>query len=149
MAVSINEIVAFAGMDSSFTPYPQMDGRYGPYNSISEALTSITQSKRCIGLTIGIKTGNSITEYWFKNGISDSDLIEKTDDAYQNYKTNGGTKTKNDFYTTLKKVIDTSTYVILHSNVDNVKVEVTLSEGEIIEIGNSSTTTTTTEIPNI
>lgn len=139
MAVTISDIVNFTGNDSGFNPYPQMDERYGPYDSVSAALTALTTSKRCVGLTIGIKSDNSITEYWFKDGISDSNLVEKADSTYQNYKSNSGDKTKDDFYSTLTKIVDTSTYVILHANANNVKVEVTLSDGEVVEIGSSST----------
>lgn len=147
MAVSISEIVNFTGGDSEFNLYPQMDGRYGPYDSVSAALSALTTSKRCIGLTIGVKNDNSITEYWFKDGILDSNLVEKADNTYQNYKSNSGDKTRDDFYSTLTKIVDTSTYVILHANADNVKVEVTLSDGEVIEIGSSSTTSTTSTQP--
>lgn len=143
MAVTISDIVNFTGSDSEFNLYPQMDERYGPYDSVSAALTALTTSRRCVGLTIGVKSDNSITEYWFKDGVSDSNLVEKADSTYQNYKSNSGDKTKDDFYSTLTKIVDTSTYVILHANADNVKVEVTLSDGEVIEIGSSSTTSTT------
>ena len=98
MAVTISDIVNFTGSDSRFNPYPQMDKRYGPYNSVSAALTALTTSKRCVGLTIGVKSGDSITEYWFKDGVSDSNLVEKADSTYQNYKSNSGDKTKDDFY---------------------------------------------------
>lgn len=138
MAVTISDIVNFTGNDSGFNPYPQMDERYGPYDSVSAALTALTTSKRCVGLTIGVKSDNSITEYWFKDGILDSNLVEKADSTYQNYKSNSGDKTKDDFYSTLTKIVDTSTYVILHANANNVKVEVTLSDGEVVEIGSSS-----------
>ena len=140
MALRIGEIINFTGTDDDFNPYPQMDNRYGPYNSVSAALSALTSSKRCIGLTIGVKSNNSITEYWFKDGISDSNLVEKSDDTYQRYKSNNGSKTKDNFYAALTKIVDTSTYVVLHSNADNVKVEVTISDGESAEIGSSSTT---------
>ena len=143
MAVTISDIVNFTGNDSEFNPYPQMDERYGPYDSVSAALTALTPSKRCVGLTIGVKSGNSITEYWFKDGVSDSNLVEKADSTYQNYKSNSGDKTKDDFYSTLTKIVDTSTYVILHSNVGSVKVEVNLSDGEVVEIGSSSSSSST------
>lgn len=143
MALTISDIVNFTGNDSEFNPYPQMDERYGPYDSVSAALTALTTPKRCVGLTIGVKSGNSITEYWFKDGVSDSNLVEKADSTYQNYKSNSGDKTKDDFYSTLTKIVDTSTYVILHSNVGSVKVEVNLSDGEVVEIGSSSSSSST------
>ena len=46
--------------------------------------------------------------------------------TYQNYKSHSGDKTKDDFYSTLTKIVDTSTYVILHANADDAKVAVLL-----------------------
>jgi hypothetical protein len=33
---------------------------------------------RKIGQTVGIYNGTGITEYWFRDGIDDGDLIEKS-----------------------------------------------------------------------
>ena len=142
MATKITDIIDFTGTDNEFNPYPQMDSRYGPYESISSALLSLSTVKRCVGLTIGIKDRNSITEYWFKDGILDSDLVEKSEDSYQYYKSKGGQKLRDDYYNTLKEIVDTSAYVILHSNVDNVKLEVTVSKEPFV-LGSSSTSSYT------
>lgn len=138
MAVNINDIVKFTGSDSEFKPYPYMDSRYGPYSSIREAIYALPKPLRCVGLTIGVKSGNSIIEYWFRNGIEDINLVKKADNSYLNYQSSGGKQNEADFYTTLAKIVDTSTYVVLHANVDNVKVEVTLTNGEQVEIGSST-----------
>jgi hypothetical protein len=69
-----------------------LDFWYGPYESKASALSSTqavvaedageTFVRRYIGLTVGIldENGSSITEYWFKNGIDDDDLIQKVPD---------------------------------------------------------------------
>ena len=44
-----------------------------PYTSLSEVLSQITSGLRHIGLTVNINN----VEYWFENGILDSDLVEK------------------------------------------------------------------------
>ncbi|MGY6650238.1 hypothetical protein [Wenyingzhuangia sp. IMCC45574] len=54
-----------------------VDFDYGPYNSISEALTTLTSPFRTLGKTVGIISNGSIEEYWFKEGILDIDLIQK------------------------------------------------------------------------
>lgn len=54
------------------------DARYGPYASISAALTDLTSVYRYKGLTVGIETGGVITEYWFNDGIQDTDFVVKT-----------------------------------------------------------------------
>lgn len=54
-----------------------VDYVYGPYTSIQEALNKIPLKARTIGITIGIIENSKIVEYWFKNGITDSDLILK------------------------------------------------------------------------
>lgn len=55
-----------------------IDPRWGPYNSVLEALVGIDQSQRYHGLTVGIRSGGEIVEYWFKAGVNDVDLILKT-----------------------------------------------------------------------
>lgn len=58
-------------------PNASNDSQYGPYNSIGEALTE-TEGLRELGRTVGIIESGVITEYWFKEGITDEDLIPKT-----------------------------------------------------------------------
>ena len=67
--------------------HSNIDFSYGPYESIEEALAALTVEQedeeiytvRGVGLTIGIKQQDgSIKEYWFKSGITDEDLVEKT-----------------------------------------------------------------------
>jgi len=65
----------------ALVPLSNLDSRYGPYNDIPEALTSVITALRAVGLTIGIIEGGDVVEYWFKSGIDDNDLVLKTADA--------------------------------------------------------------------
>lgn len=59
-------------------PIPNIDYKYGPYDSIQHALDSIPYEQRSIGLTVGIKDGDGyIEEYWFNRGISSDKLVFK------------------------------------------------------------------------
>lgn len=54
------------------------DARYGPYASTALALADLTSVYRYKGLTVGIETGGVITEYWFNDGIADTDFVPKS-----------------------------------------------------------------------
>jgi hypothetical protein len=58
-----------------------VDAKYGPFNSVAEAETEITSVLRYQGLTVGIIVGGSIVDYWWKDGIANGQLIEKTTGA--------------------------------------------------------------------
>lgn len=66
---------------SGGTLFPSLEATYGPYKSIQEAYNAIEVEFGAegipIGLTVGIKEGNSIKEYWFNGGTSQSNLVEK------------------------------------------------------------------------
>jgi hypothetical protein len=53
-----------------------IDERYGPYSSISEALAGTTGTRE-LGLTVGIIEKGEVVEYWFKSGIEDKYLVKK------------------------------------------------------------------------
>jgi hypothetical protein len=57
------------------------DNRYGPYFNTDAALAGVPAAQRYIGLTVGILgTGNVVSEYWFNDGIANTDLIIKSTD---------------------------------------------------------------------
>lgn len=63
--------------DNFNTQFPNpIDNRYGPYNTIAEALAAIPLYRRYIGLTIGIDPDN-VEEYWWKDGLTNADLVAK------------------------------------------------------------------------
>jgi hypothetical protein len=55
-------------------PSADNDELYGTYDSIQEALTA-TASLREVGRKVGIVENGSVVEYWFQDGITDSDLV--------------------------------------------------------------------------
>lgn len=48
-----------------------------PYASTSEVNSTIPSAYRSLGLTVLINAGNVNKEYWYKDGVTDGDLIEK------------------------------------------------------------------------
>ncbi len=46
------------------------------YSTVADALTTIPAPVR-LGKTVAIKTGDTIVEYWFSSGTTDSDLVIK------------------------------------------------------------------------
>jgi hypothetical protein len=54
-----------------------IDAKYGPYASTAAALADITSALRYKGLTIGIESGSAVVEYWFRDGITNADFVEK------------------------------------------------------------------------
>ena len=56
------------------------DARYGPWSSVAEANANVTfapLNQRALGLTVGILSGTSVSEYWYYSGITDADLVLK------------------------------------------------------------------------
>lgn len=75
--IDVTQRINSNAVDINFNPYPNLDYKYGPYTSINEALMILKKQVRSIGLTIGIIEDGVIQEYWFKQGINDSDLVIK------------------------------------------------------------------------
>lgn len=53
-----------------------IDERYGPYNSLNDALLA-TSGTRNLGLTVAIIENGIPVEYWFRDGILDNNLVTK------------------------------------------------------------------------
>lgn len=70
---------------------PNVDAKYGNYNSVAEALAKIVPSLRAIGRTAGVYTDSTKTntiEYHFQGGILDSNFVRKTPEVdLSNYDT--------------------------------------------------------------
>ena len=58
-------------------PAANVDATYGPYDSVSVANSSIIEGLRVQGRTVGILSGGTVVEYWWKDGVTDVDLVEK------------------------------------------------------------------------
>lgn len=62
-------------------PVPNIDINYGPYDSVDAAFETLTSYGAIAkGLTVGVNTESGIQEYWFKNGVTKNDLVEKLAD---------------------------------------------------------------------
>jgi hypothetical protein len=63
-------------------PYAAVDARYGPWNSRIDALTAFNVGLRSQGLTLGIIEGGKVVEYWYRDNVSDENLIIKDFSEY-------------------------------------------------------------------
>ena len=59
-------------------PSANVDYYYGTYNSVADACLGVPSNVRMLGKTVGIMVNGSVVEYWWKSGLSDADLVEKT-----------------------------------------------------------------------
>lgn len=75
--ISIGQPLVNNSVDDNYNPLPDVDAKYGPYNSIAEALKELPPELRSVGLTVGIKQNNIINEYWFNGGIENKNLVVK------------------------------------------------------------------------
>lgn len=124
--INISQPIVNNAVDSKYNLLPNIDAKYGPYNSTTEALMALAPDARAIGLTVGIKTSTGIVEYWFKNGIGDHYLTVK-----------GEAPNLSNYYT--KKQVDdkfTSTNNKVTKNAKDIQeVKETIAD---MEMGNSS-----------
>lgn len=70
----------FGSIDNEGNLLPNNNVLYGPYESIDKAYDTIYNALGNdipIGLTIGIKVDDKITEYWFNEGITKYNLVAK------------------------------------------------------------------------
>jgi len=73
-------ITTIGGSINSTAVLPNLDYKYGPYNSLQEAYDALGPEgadKLVIGLTVGIIQNGEITEYWFRDGTDLEDLVLK------------------------------------------------------------------------
>ena len=124
--INISQPIVNNAADSNYNLLPNIDAKYGPYSSTTEALMALVPDARAVGLTVGIKTSIGITEYWFKNGISDNNLVVK-----------GEAPNLSNYYT--KKQVDdkfTSTNNKVTKNANDIQeIKETIAD---MEIDNSS-----------
>lgn len=124
--INISQAIVNNAADSEYNLLPNIDAKYGPYSSTTEALMALAPDARAIGLTVGIKTSTGIVEYWFKNGIGDHYLTVK-----------GEAPDLSNYYT--KKQVDdkfTSTNNKITKNANDIQeVKETIAD---MEMGNSS-----------
>ena len=73
-----NFTVFEGGVTSTKEGLPNIDFRYGPYQSKSAACLALEEDELiCNGLTIGIEEDNEVVEYWFQGGTDSDHLVPK------------------------------------------------------------------------
>ena len=74
-----DRILEIPGEVRTLNPSSNLDKHYGTFSSIEEAQTEVPKSIRKKGRTVGIlQDDGGVSEWWWKYGIEDEDLIEKT-----------------------------------------------------------------------
>lgn len=77
MAININDnfnVSAPKAIDNRSGKF--ISGIWYPYSSVAEANTTISQRHK--GLTVYIDDGTGLKEYWYKDGILNSNLVKKS-----------------------------------------------------------------------
>lgn len=80
-----------------------VSGVWQPYASVNEANSLINGAYRYKGLTVLVNVGGISTEYWYRDGVADNDLIVKS--------AGGGTDTTGFGLATRKQVHDSTQYL--------------------------------------
>ena len=71
----------------NFYPYfpGNIDSRLGPYSSSAHATGSINSIYRYVGMTVFVSSSTETSEYWWKEGTANNQLIPKTSDGQTYY----------------------------------------------------------------
>ena len=83
MAITLNTNFGIAApnpIDDRYLSTRLSAGKQLPYSGTSEVFLTLPESRRYPGLTVLIDTGTTATEWWFREGVADLDLIPKTID---------------------------------------------------------------------
>ena len=94
-------------IDDRYGPWPLLDGPTGPK-------VNIPTTYRVKGLTVGVVDGTGIKEYWWKDGITDTDLVVKS--------STGGTITQGNGI--LVTSTSTSSTIAIDTNIVQVKANI-------------------------
>jgi hypothetical protein len=102
-----------------------VDAKYGPYADVATAKSEIGSTLRYKGLTVGILVSGAVVEYWWKDGITDSDLISKG--GATAWGTITGTLSDQ---TDLQTALDTKTTKLITTNRQTASYTLVLSDAD-------------------
>jgi hypothetical protein len=102
-----------------------VDAKYGPYADVATAKSEIGSTLRYKGLTVGILVSGAVVEYWWKDGITDSDLISKG--GATAWGTITGTLSSQ---TDLQTALDTKTNKLITTNRQTASYTLVLSDAD-------------------
>lgn len=102
----------FVAIDSETAQLmPSLEATYGPYATIDAAYDAIVADFEAggipVGLTVGIKVDNTITDYWFNGGTTKAHLVKK----YPEGGSGGGGGEGYTLFTTPSVAEDSTTYL--------------------------------------
>ena len=102
-----------------------VDAKYGPYADVATAKSEIGSTLRYKGLTVGILVSGAVVEYWWKDGITDSDLVSKG--GATAWGTITGTLSSQ---TDLQTALDTKTNKLITTNRQTASYTLVLSDAD-------------------
>ena len=102
-----------------------VDAKFGPYADLETAKTEVGSTLRYKGLTVGILFSGSVAEYWWKDGITDSDLIAKS--STTSWGTITGTLSSQ---TDLQTALDLKTNKLIVANRQTASYTLVLSDAD-------------------
>jgi hypothetical protein len=102
-----------------------VDAKYGPYADVATAKSEIGSTLRYKGLTVGILVSGAVVEYWWKDGITDTDLISKG--GATAWGTITGTLSDQ---TDLQTALDTKTTKLITTNRQTASYTLVLSDAD-------------------
>ena len=102
-----------------------VDAKYGPYADVATAKSEIGSTLRYKGLTVGILVSGAVVEYWWKDGITDSDLVSKG--GATAWGTITGTLSDQ---TDLQSALDTKTAKLITTNRQTASYTLVLSDAD-------------------
>jgi hypothetical protein len=102
-----------------------VDAKFGPYADVATAKSEIGSTLRYKGLTVGILVSGAVVEYWWKDGIADSDLVVKGDSTA--WGTITGTLSDQ---TDLQTALDTKTAKLITTNRQTASYTLVLSDAD-------------------
>jgi len=127
-------------------PNANVDRDYGVWNTTTDAILNVPEAVRKKGKTVGVLEGSKVVEYWWQEGIADTDLVPKgAETDLSDYLTETEINNLlNDYYTKtevddLISNIDTNTDLTLQENITAQIAAGNVNIGDLLEQGLSFT----------
>ncbi len=115
-------------------PASNLDARYGPWDSINIALSAFDPVLREIGLTVGVVENGQITEYWYKNNITDNGLVIKSIDVNLSTVVQSNSANWNDSYNITTEYQNASGNFVTDTDFSSYQTNVATSTATLLPI---------------
>jgi hypothetical protein len=108
-----------------------LDARVGPWESVNDATANVPFDQREIGLTIVVFDGSMAEEYWWKDGLTNGDLVVKSTGG-------GGVVAWGSITGTLSNQTDLNTALTgIQSDISTIQTDITGIQSDISTIDSS------------